>query len=276
MPFDASGLITESIIWLNTKTLDVPTAIALGGWLAGKVNTVQGLSGAEKQALVCRVVEEVVERQMPEGDAKDGLLAALKIALPAALTLAVDAARGRLSLKKIEPGCVLGWLSCFARGAVDVAVAARVEVPVAVKDAVKTVEVVTEKAEEVMEKVKALEAPVEAALAAVSPDAAAAVHEAVDAAEVAVEAASATVEVAVAAIAPVMEETRDSEVAEPLESVPEHLPASEPSSETEPDAAPQSEESAPELPIPVPEIPVNPEPVKVASRARKSKKVSAN
>lgn len=149
MPVDLSGLITESVVWLNTKTIDVPTAMQLGGWLAAKVNTLQGLKGPEKQVVVCRVVEMVVERQVPAGPERDGLLAALKVALPAALTLAVDAARGKLSLKKVRPSCVARYLLCFARAAVDVAAAA------------KLVDAATEKKIEAgLDKVEGMAAPV--------------------------------------------------------------------------------------------------------------------
>jgi hypothetical protein len=124
---DAEKLVTESVIWLNTKTLDLPTAIQLGGWLAAKVNAVKGLKGLQKQELVCRVVEDVVKRASPEGDAaRDALLTAVKVALPAALSVAVDAANGRLSLKKVSPSCLARGFLCFARAAVDVAEAAKV------------------------------------------------------------------------------------------------------------------------------------------------------
>jgi hypothetical protein len=121
---DAEKLVTESVVWLNTRSLDLPTAIQLGAWLAAKVNAVKGLKGLQKQELVCRVVSDVVQRTCPEGAARDGLLEAVKVALPAALSVAVDAANGRLSLKKVTPSCFAKGLLCFARAAVDVAEAA--------------------------------------------------------------------------------------------------------------------------------------------------------
>lgn len=123
---DASGLVTESIVWLNTRQLDLATAIQLGGWLSAKVNALTQLRGSQKQELVCRVVEEVVLRQMPAGDARDALLVGLKAALPAALGVAVDAARGRLDLKKVSVSCFAKWFLCVARSAVDVAEAAKI------------------------------------------------------------------------------------------------------------------------------------------------------
>ena len=123
---DADKLVTESVIWLNTRQLDLPTAIALGGWVAAKVNAIKGLKGLQKQELVCRVVEDVVKRVCPEGAPRDGLLEAVKVALPAALTVAVDAANGRLSLKKVSPSCLARGFLCFARAAVDVAEAAKI------------------------------------------------------------------------------------------------------------------------------------------------------
>jgi hypothetical protein len=266
MALDVSGLITESIVWLNTKTLDVPTAIALGGWLAGKVNTIQGLSGAEKQALVCRVVEEVVHRQMPEGDAKDGLLAALKIALPAALTLAVDAARGRLSLKKVNASCFVGWMLCFARSAVSVAEAAHVKVP----DAVKAAEAAAESV--------AAAAGIE--VVSVAPEIAPDLPNAVPEVPPAEPPREAVLE-PVAEVPPAVEDfpAPDAPVVDPAVAEAAPLePVSEASSETPSEAEPevQSEESAPVPANPESETPVNPEPVKAVTRARRSKKASAS
>ena len=181
---DASGLVTESIVWLNKRELDLATAIQLGGWLSAKVNGFTQLKGAQKQELVCRVVEEVVLRQMPAGDVRDALLVGLKAALPAALGVAVDAARGRLDLKKVSVSCFAKWFLCIARSAVDVAEAAKVvdagvakkidaglDQAEAVKDLVlrdpeAAVEAVKEKVEDVVaETVEQVKEKVEAAVA---------------------------------------------------------------------------------------------------------------
>ena len=103
--------------------------IRVGGILAGKVNAIQNLSGTEKLKLVQRILlqllaeaenKEVAEPGLNEDsiqkihDRYDTLEATVADVLPASLELAINAARGRLDLKKIKPSVWVKICSCFA------------------------------------------------------------------------------------------------------------------------------------------------------------------
>lgn len=111
---------------------DVATLIRVGGALAGNVNVFANLSGAEKLSLVCKVLNHLLDEAekkeveaAPESDKEAikqrfaGLQTALKDVIPASITLAVSAARGKLDLKKVEPSFWVSLCSCFASSAVS-------------------------------------------------------------------------------------------------------------------------------------------------------------
>jgi len=107
--------------------------IRVGGILAGKINSVQNLSGTEKLKLVQRVLlqvlaeaenKEIAEPNLSKEDVQkihdryDVLEAAIADVLPASLELALKVARGGLDLKKIKPSTWVKLCSCFATSVV--------------------------------------------------------------------------------------------------------------------------------------------------------------
>lgn len=103
--------------------------IRVGGILAGKVNLLQNLSGTEKLKLVQRILiqllaeaenKEIAEPGLAKEeiqkihDRYDVLEGIVGETLPASLELAINAARGRLDLKKIKPSTWVKMCSCFA------------------------------------------------------------------------------------------------------------------------------------------------------------------
>jgi ribosomal protein L12E/L44/L45/RPP1/RPP2 len=103
--------------------------IRIGGLLAGKVNSLENLSGGEKLKLVQRVLlqglAEVENKEIAEPglskeeiqkihDRYDVLEATIADVLPVSLELAIKAARGGLDLKKIKPSSWVKFCSCFA------------------------------------------------------------------------------------------------------------------------------------------------------------------
>lgn len=108
---------------------DTPTIIRVGGALAAKVNTLKNISGGEKQKLVLQILRKLIDesalKELATKDlTKDAIQAIearyvkLKVAvdevLPASLELAINAARGKLELKKIKPSVWVKFCSCFA------------------------------------------------------------------------------------------------------------------------------------------------------------------
>ncbi len=114
---------------------DTAAIIRVGGALAAKVNSLKNLSGGEKQKLVLQIVRKVLDQaavqELAAKDLTKGQLEAiqaryekLKFAvedvLPASLELAINAARGKMDLKKIKPSIWVKFCSCFAGGVVSV------------------------------------------------------------------------------------------------------------------------------------------------------------
>jgi hypothetical protein len=107
--------------------------IRVGGLLAGKVNSIENLSGTEKTKLVQRILiqllAETEKKEVEEPglskeeiqkihDRYDVLENIVAETLPASLELAINAARGRLDLKKIKPSTWVKMCSCFATAVV--------------------------------------------------------------------------------------------------------------------------------------------------------------
>jgi hypothetical protein len=107
--------------------------IRVGGILAGKVNSIENLSGTEKTKLVQRILiqllaetekKEVEEPGLSKDeiqkihDRYDVLENIVAETLPASLELAINAARGRLDLKKVKPSTWVKMCSCFATAVV--------------------------------------------------------------------------------------------------------------------------------------------------------------
>lgn len=107
--------------------------IRVGGILAGKVNSIENLSGTEKTKLVQRILiqllaetekKEVEEPGLSKDeiqkihDRYDILENIVGETLPASLELAINAARGRLDLKKVKPSTWVKMCSCFATAVV--------------------------------------------------------------------------------------------------------------------------------------------------------------
>lgn len=128
-------LITLAKEMKGVSEWDTAAIIRVGGALAAKVNTLKNISGGEKQKLVMqilrKVLDEAAEKDLAIKDlTKDqvALIQAryqkLKVAvdevLPASLELAINAARGKLNLKKIKPSVWVKFCSCFAGGVVSV------------------------------------------------------------------------------------------------------------------------------------------------------------
>lgn len=104
--------------------------IRVGGILAGKVNTIQNLSGTEKLKLVQRILLQLLaeaenkeiavptlttEEIQKIHERFDVLENTVADVLPASLELAINAARGRLDLKKVKLSTWTKMCSCFAK-----------------------------------------------------------------------------------------------------------------------------------------------------------------
>lgn len=103
--------------------------IRVGGILAGKVNAIKNLSGTEKLKLVQRILLQLLaeaenkeiaapnlttEEIQKIHDRFDVLENTVADVLPASLELAINAARGRLDLKKVKLSTWVKMCSCFA------------------------------------------------------------------------------------------------------------------------------------------------------------------
>lgn len=155
--------------------------IRVGGLLAGKINSIQNLSGPEKLKLIQRVLIQALaeaenkEIAAPEltkeeiqkiHDRYDVLENVVADALPASLELAINAARGRLDLKKVKPSTWVKICSCFATSVVHQLASMNLITETHANQARRAIGVVQEKAEAVAKakeeeaaSPKALEAP---------------------------------------------------------------------------------------------------------------------
>jgi hypothetical protein len=107
--------------------------IRVGGILASKVNSIQNLSGSEKLKLIQRILLQLLAEAENKEIAETGLSTeeiqkihdrydvlenAVAESLPASMELAINAARGRLDLKKVKPSVWVKMCSCFATAVV--------------------------------------------------------------------------------------------------------------------------------------------------------------
>jgi hypothetical protein len=147
--------------------------IRVGGLLAGKINGIQNLSGPEKLKLIQRVLIQALaeaenkEIAVPElakeeiqkiNERYDVLENVVADALPASLELAINAARGRLDLKKVKPSTWVKVCSCVGIAVVHQLASMNLITEAHANQARRAIEVVQEKAEAVA---KAKEAEVE-------------------------------------------------------------------------------------------------------------------
>lgn len=150
--------------------------IRVGGILAGKVNTIQNLSGTEKLKLVQRILiqllaeaenKEIAEPGLTKEeiqkihDRYDVLENIVGETLPASLELAINAARGRLDLKKVKPSTWVRMCSCFATAVVHQLASMNLISEAHATEARRAIGVVQEKAEAVAVAKEAVEAPKE-------------------------------------------------------------------------------------------------------------------
>ena len=140
------------------------TLIRIGGILASKINAVENLSGSEKLKLVQRILlqllaeaenKEIAEPNLTKEHIQkihaqyDLLEAVVSDAVPASLELAIQAARGRLDLKKIKPSSWVKACSCFASTVVHQLASLKLISEVHANQARQVLVTVTEKATEV-------------------------------------------------------------------------------------------------------------------------------
>lgn len=139
--------------------------IRVGGILAGKINIIQNLSGTEKLKLVQRILlqllaeaenKEIAEPGLAKEeiqkihDRYDVLEGIVGETLPASLELAINAARGRLDLKKVKPSTWLKVCSCFATAVVHQLASMNLISEAHATEARRAIVVVQEKAEAVV------------------------------------------------------------------------------------------------------------------------------
>jgi hypothetical protein len=151
--------------------------IRVGGILAGKINTIENLSGTEKLKLVQRILiqllaeaenKEIAEPGLAKEeiqkihDRYDVLENIVGETLPASLELAINAARGRLDLKKVKPSTWVKMCSCFATAVVHQLASMNLISEAHATQARRAIGVVQEKAEAVAVAKEVSEAPKEA------------------------------------------------------------------------------------------------------------------
>lgn len=101
---------------LSDGTLDASEILRIGVFAAQKVNSLRGLTGPEKKALVLALVRKAVEAAVPaEQHESVGYTTALQV-LPTVLDIAVAAAHGKLALQRVvrqrvSLSCLFG---CFS------------------------------------------------------------------------------------------------------------------------------------------------------------------
>lgn len=136
------GLVCEVTPLLKMgPTIDSGVLISVGVKLAVRVNALNGLSGVQKRDLVMVVLSRALENLKAEEVKKAGaessqaesiaaryekLQASAREVVPAAIDVAIDAARGKLNLRKIKPSALVKYCSCFAATAVSALSAAGV------------------------------------------------------------------------------------------------------------------------------------------------------
>jgi hypothetical protein len=148
--------------------------IRVGGILAGKVNAIQNLSGTEKLKLVQRILlqllaeaenKEIAEPGLSQDDIQkihdryDTLEATVGDVLPASLELAINAARGRLDLKKIKPSVWVKVCSCVGTAVVHQLASMNLISEAHATQARRAIVVITEKAEAAAVAKETAEAP---------------------------------------------------------------------------------------------------------------------
>lgn len=158
----------------GVQAWDVQAVIRIGGLLAVHVNSLQGLSGQEKQKLVCSVIKLALEESKKKELAETGkteeektaiseryakLSFAVEDALPASLDLAVSAARGKIDLKKVKKSVWVQLFSCCADSAVSVLADAKLISEAQAKQVNAVLDTVEEKAMEVAKKADAVSQP---------------------------------------------------------------------------------------------------------------------
>ena len=119
------GLVAEVTPLLKlTGKPDAGVLISVGVKLAARVNGLQGLSGSAKRDLVVLVLSQTLEKMKKDGSLTEEQFAQLhsvaREAVPAAIEAALDAARGKLNLRKVKPSVLLRYCSCFASRAISV------------------------------------------------------------------------------------------------------------------------------------------------------------
>lgn len=102
--------------------LDTASLIRVGGQLAVKVNSIQNLSGQEKQKLVCQILKMVVSEKLGDSEKAASLKQLVDDVVPASLDLALAAARGKLDLKKVKMSVWVKYFSCCAHSVVKLLV----------------------------------------------------------------------------------------------------------------------------------------------------------
>ena len=120
---------------------DNATLIRVGGQLAVKVNSIQNLSGQEKQKIICQVLKQVLDDVEKKEKAEEGkseeekktiteqfaqLKKAVDDIIPASLELAIAAARGKLDLRKVKMSVWVRYFSCCSRSVVTALASANV------------------------------------------------------------------------------------------------------------------------------------------------------
>ncbi len=130
------GLVSEVTPLLKIgPTIDSGVLISVGVKLAVRVNALNGLSGVQKRDLVLVVLSRALDNLKADELKKAGaessqvesigaryekLQSSVREVVPAAIDAAIDAARGKLNLRKVKPSVLVKYCSCFAATAVSV------------------------------------------------------------------------------------------------------------------------------------------------------------
>ena len=106
--------------YLAGKMLSAPVLLSLAAALSSEVNSVKGLSQADRQQLVCDIVASALQTALTASKVGLGspavsqeeevaLTYVVKNVLPSAVALLTQAANGKLNLKTVEASC---WSCC--------------------------------------------------------------------------------------------------------------------------------------------------------------------
>jgi hypothetical protein len=132
---ELSSLVQMAREMQGTQTWDSATILRVGTALAVKVNTLENMTGTEKQKLVCKILSQLLQEVEEKEKAEDGrseedkkaitqrfdkLQKIVEEVLPVSLELVVSAARGKMDLRKVSPSVWKQMCSCFATSAVAV------------------------------------------------------------------------------------------------------------------------------------------------------------